>query len=105
MCLHPMIASPIFTQGMLTAVLAGNMNSRHALTTLRALGVTPTYLLAAIQIFPSGERNTLRMVCARHHFVLPSQATLPPRSAALPYPPPLSGRSHSGNRRAASRCA
>ena len=87
--LHTTIASPIFTQGLLTAVLAGNMNVPRAWMTLRALGVMPTRLLEMLQVFPPRERNTLRYAFARRHIHMPPQVALPPRSTTLPHPPPL----------------
>ena len=99
--MHTMIASPIFTQGLLTAVLAGNMDVKRAWMTLRALGVMPTRLCELMQVFPTRERSALRMAFARYNVHMPPQASLPPRSSALSCLPPLSGQFQSGNRHAA----
>lgn len=79
-----MTASPDFTQGLLTAVLAGHVTVARAWTSLSALGVTPTRLLALVQVFPGPERNALRRAFARSGVRMPPQTSLPPRSSTTP---------------------
>ena len=85
--LHATIASSSFVQGLVTAVLAGNMTAKRAWTILRALGVMPTYFLELLQVFPIYERSALRRAFARCGVRMPSQASLPPRSSSLSHPP------------------